>query len=321
MDNGPTEIIEAVSWAIPPIVAKQVQDSGLSNEFILRASLFTFFFLWFCGGLWGQVIEPFAPAPNFLDPLDSVVVRHDFMSGNLVFDAAVPDGASLYALGKFYGLRLDDVYLLNPRYRLGYAPGDQVTIPLPRPALRPFIPYDSINFYAPVYYEFKRGETLYGLVHRALKLEDDQQLYLNNPGLTAQNVRVGQLLFVGWLSTAGITAEMQGELEDPYVKRNTALRQQWNRVSKGKRLKTQKGKAAWTSQGDRSKFMVLHRTAPIDGLLEIMDKRTGKTLYCRVVGRIPDQVYDRNVQVVVSPLLVKAFGVRDRFFYVQVKHY
>lgn len=262
-----------------------------------------------------------AVSPGLLGPLDSIVADYDLMSGHLLFDYPIPAEASLYSVGKFFGLQLDDIYLLNPRFKLGYQAGDNVRIPLPLPAIQPFITYDSINYFAPVYYTFKKGETLYGLIHRVLKLESEEQLYLNNPGLTAQNVKVGQLLFIGWLSIEGITSEMQGELEDPYVRQNTGLRERWNQVSAGKRLITQKGKAAWTSSGDRNKFMALHRTAPINSLVEIMDKRTGKTLYCRVVGRIPDQVYDRNVEVVVSPLLVKAFGVRDKYFYVQVKRY
>lgn len=243
------------------------------------------------------------------------------MSGHLLFKYTLKEGESLYRAGKYFGLSMDDVYLLNPRFNIGYSPGDEVKIPLPHPAIKPYIPYDSINYFCPVYYTFKKGETIYGLTHRTLKLESEEQLYLNNPGLTAQTVKVGQMLFIGWLSIDGISSEMQGELEDPYVRQNTALRKQWGVSSKGKRLSTQKGKAAWTRAGDRNKFMALHRTAEINSLIEIMDKRTGKTLYCRVVGRIPDQVYDQNVQVVVSPLLVKAFGVRDKFFYVQVKHY
>ncbi len=96
---------------------------------------------------------------------------------------------------------------------------------------------------------------------------------------------------------------------------------EWERSSSGRRLYTQSGKAAWVSEGDNNRFLALHRTAPIGSILEVMDKRTSKTLYCRVLGRIPDQLYDRNVQVVLSPLLVRAFGVRDRYFYVQLKHY
>ncbi len=266
-------------------------------------------------------VLPQQPTLRTLNPLDSIIVEYEMMSGHLIFEYDLREDESLYGAGRFFGLDMDDVYLINPRFRLGYEPGDKLRVPLPHSSLRTFIPYDSINFYCPVYYTFKKGETIYGLVHRTLQLDSEQTLYINNPGLTANNVSVGQQLFVGWLSIEGITAEAQGEIEDPYVRQNTALRERWNQVSRGRRLFSQKGKAAWTRQGDRNKFMALHRTAPLNSLIEIMDKRTNKTIYCRVVGRIPDQVYDKNVEVVVSPLLVKAFGVRDKFFYVEVRHY
>jgi hypothetical protein len=243
------------------------------------------------------------------------------MAGQLMFSHRIKTGQSLYGIGRYYGLKLDDIYLLNPRLRIGYETGDEVKIVMPSVAVKHFVSYDSIDYFVPVFWTLQKGQTVYGLTHRLLKLPSEEVLAKNNPSLDLANLKVGQQLFIGWLSVDGISSEMQGEVEDPYVRLNTGMRKQWNSISKGKRLHSANGKAAWASNGDRNKFMALHRSAPLNSLIEIMDKRTGKTLYCRVVGRIPDQVYDQNVQVVVSPLLVKAFGVRDRFFYVQVKHY
>lgn len=257
----------------------------------------------------------------FLNLADSILLQEDRMAGQLTFNHRIREGQSLYGVANYYGLKLDDIYLLNARLRIGYESGDEVKIVMPSVAIKHFVPYDSIDYFVPVFWTLQKGQTLYGLTHRLLKFPDESVLVSNNPGLDVSSLKVGQQLFIGWLSIDGISSEMQGEVEDPYVRMNTGMRQQWNRISKGKRLRSANGKAAWTRNGDRNKFMALHRTAPLNSLIEIMDKRTGKTLYCRVVGRVPDQVYDQNVQVVVSPLLVKAFGVRDRYFYVQVKHY
>lgn len=258
---------------------------------------------------------------RFLLPTDSIVIQEDRMANRLYFHHRLEDGQSLYGVARFYGLRLDDLYFLNPLLRGEYNTGDLVRIPIPTVAVKDYVPYDSIDYYVPIFYVMPRGQTLFGLTHRTLKLPSEEVLYANNPGLSVNSLKVGQYLFIGWLSIQGITAEMQGEVEDPYVKMNTGLRQLWQGVSQGKRLTVSAGKAAWTKDGDRRKFMALHRTAPLNSILEVMDKRTGKVLYCRVVGRIPEQVYDYNVKVVLSPLLVRAFGVHDRFFYVQVKHY
>lgn len=252
---------------------------------------------------------------------DSILLQEDRMANQLKFVHRIKNGQSLYGVAAYYGLKLDDIYLLNPRLRAGYQTGDEVEIVMPPVALRSFIPYDSIDYFVPAFWTLEKGQTIYGLTHRLLKLPSEEVLYINNPGIEQGNLKLGQQLFIGWMSINGISSEMQAEVEDPYVRLNKGMREQWESSSKGKKLKSANGKAAWASNGDRNKFMALHRTAPLNSLVEIMDKRTGKTLYCRVVGRIPDQVYDQNVQVVVSPLLVKAFGVRDRYFYVQVKHY
>lgn len=256
-----------------------------------------------------------------LIPADSILLQEDQMAGQLTFVHTLKQGQSLYRLANYYGLSVEDIYLLNAHVRGGYKPGDAIKITMPPVAIKNYVPYDSIEFYVPVFWRLEKGQTLYGLTHRLLKLPSEEALLKNNPRLDVAALKVGQQLFVGWLPIKGISKEMQGAVGDPYVRMNKGLRLQWITESQGKRLLSNNGKAAWSRNGDGNKFMALHRTAPLNSLIEIMDKRTGKTLYCRVVGRVPDQVYDQNVQVVVSPLLVKAFGVRDRFFYVQVKHY
>ncbi len=293
-----------------------VLTNGLPALKLRISSLLT---LLLCLGIKG--LGATGDSTQFLLPTDSINLTADRLSAQLIFHHRLEPGQSLYGVTKFYGLSLDDIYYLNPRLKGGYEAGDMVRIIMPSVAIRPYIPYDSIDFFSPIYWKLEKGQTIYGLAHRLLKMESDEDIYLNNPSLNAASLQPNQVLFIGWLPISGISTEMQGEVEDPYVKLNTGMRNEWERVSGGKRLSTSTGKAAWTREGDQGKFLAMHRTAPINSLIEVMDKRTGKILYCRVVARIPNQLYDQNVKVVLSPLLVKAFGVRDRFFYVQVKHY
>ena len=258
---------------------------------------------------------------NYLLPTDTVFLYEDRASGHLVFDHYIEKGQSLYSLARHYGLPMEDFYYLNPGLRGSYDPGAAAQVAIPIVAVRPVIPVDSIPYFSQVYWTFKPGESIYGLANRTLKLESDSIIHYNNPGLDPANMQAGQLVFLGWLPIAGIPVDLQPEVIDPYIRQNRGLAEEWESASAGRRLRTNSGKAAWISEGDANRFLALHRTAPIGSLIEVMDKRTGKVLYCRVLGRIPEQVYDQNVQVVLSPLLVRAFGVRDRFFYVQVKHY
>ena len=256
----------------------------------------------------------------FLLPTDTVVLYQEAYSKNLIFDHYLAPGQSLYGAARFYGLSLEEIYHLNPTLKQGYTPGDKLRVTIPVTSLQPGFSPDSIAWFVPVHYRMARGQTLYGLTHREFPYLDEPTLRRLNPGLDPARMSAGQQMLVGYLKITGVPDSMQVEVEDPYVIRNRPLRDLWDARTEGKRMKSANGKAAWTSKGDRGKWMVLHRTAPLNSLVEIEDPRSKKTLYARVVGRIPGSM-DSDVILVVSPLLVRAFGVRDRRFYVKTRYF
>ena len=257
----------------------------------------------------------------YLRPLDTLTVYHDPASGHILFDHYLAPGQTLYGAAKFYGLALDEVYHLNPKLRVGYEAGDKARMVIPHQVIREAPAPDSLAWFVPVRYRMRSGETLFGLYKRTLKLPNGDRISRLNPTVDAGRLAARQVLNVGYLKLDGIPADLQPEVEDPYLRRNRGMRQLWIARTKGKKMKKQNGKAAWTSKGDANKWMALHRTAPVNSLIEIEDPRSRKIIYARVVGPIPEQVTDPNVVVVVSPLLVKAFGVRDRHFYVRTRHF
>lgn len=257
----------------------------------------------------------------FVLPTDTMLVENDAASGHIRFEHYLAPGQTLFGASKFYGLKLADVYIMNPNLRSKYEAGDKVKVPLPPRVIRAAPAPDSLAWFIPVYYKMARGETIFGLYKRTLKLDSDERLRTLNPGLDPAALPANAVLHVGYFKIDGIPAEYHAEIEDPYVRRNRGLRERWENKTRGKKMKQQNGKAAWTRKGDRSKWMALHRTAPIGSLIEIDDPRSRKVLYARVVGRIPGQVYPPDVIVVVSPLLLKAFGVRDKRFYVRTRHF
>ena len=256
----------------------------------------------------------------FLLPSDTVVLHSDRLSGHLLFDHYLAPRQTLYGAARFYGHSLEEIYRLNPELRRGYTPGSRVTVSIPRDVIRPSFTADSLAWFVPVRYRMSPGETLYGLTRRTLGLDSDSLIRALNPGIAADQLSPGQVIKVGYLRIDGISPDAQVEVADPYVLRNSPLRTRWDSTMSTRRLQITNGKAAWNTHGDPSKFMVLHRTAPIGSLVEIEDPRSRKTIYAQVVGRIPEQVYDSRVVLVVGPLLVKAFGVRDKEFYVRTRH-
>lgn len=257
----------------------------------------------------------------YLRPVDTLLVAFDAASGFILQEHYLAPGQTLYGTARFYGLGETEVYHLNAKLRAGYEAGDKVRVPLPPKLIRREPAPDSLAWFVPVRYRMGPGETLWGLTNRRLPQLSAEDVTNMNPGVAADRLSRGQILNVGYLKLDGISPDAQAEVEDPYVRRNRGLRNLWENRTQGKQMRTQNGKAAWTKKGDPNKFMVLHRTAPINSLIEIDDPRSRKVLYARVMGRIPESIYPPDVIVVVSPLLAKAYGVRDKQFYVRTRHF
>ena len=112
-------------------------------------------------------------------------------------------GQTLFSLSKFYGLSVEELKYYNPGLLDGVAIGDLVQIPIPNRAI---IRYPDARFdyqqHIPIFYAIQKGDTFYGLSNRIFKMpieEVQRRLYP-----TAQELKVGQKLFVGWISINGV---------------------------------------------------------------------------------------------------------------------
>ncbi|OAV45713.1 LysM domain-containing protein [Lewinella sp. 4G2] len=256
----------------------------------------------------------------YLYPTDTMLLKVDGASANLVFEHHLAPKQTVYGASKFYGRNVEDFYALSPELRRGYDVGDVIKVAIAKELIRYEIPGDSLAWFVPVRYQLAKGETLYGLAVRRLGWLNPDPITRLNPEVDPSQLKTGATLVIGYLPISGLP--FTGRVyADAYQAQNAPLRALWESRTAGKEMPSENGKAAWTKKGDRTKFMVLHRTAPINSVIEIEDPRSRRTLYARVMGRIPEQIYKPEVMLVVSPLLVKAFGVRDKLFYVKTRHF
>jgi len=255
---------------------------------------------------------------RYLLPTDTLVLKADF-DNTLLHQHQLEPQQTLFSLAKFYGLHIDELYSYNPAARFGYHVGDFIDIPIPKAAIFYDLPEDHWTHpYAPVYYEVSGKETVFNICKR--KFAIDIEVFSERNGLEDYALRRGQQLFIGWISTRGIDPELQQTAGGYYARINYPWKLRWlEKVGRAK-VKVQKGKAAWTKGGDREHFYALHRTAPVGSMVEIENPMTRIKIYAEVIGRVPDQLYDSTVIVVVSPLVVTALGARDRTFYVRLRH-
>jgi LysM repeat protein len=186
----------------------------------------------------------------YLRPVDTMTVYNDVGTGHILFDHYIADGQTLFGISQFYGLSLEDIYQLNPNLRTKYEPGNKVRVAIPRLMIRPTPAQDSLAWFVPVNYQMRKGETYFGLYKRVLQLPDPSTLNSLNPELDPMRLSLDQVVAIGYMKLDGIPKSMQGEIIDPYVRRNRGLRELWNLRTKGKKMRSANGKAAWTSKGD-----------------------------------------------------------------------
>lgn len=275
--------------------------------------------------LWVAVSQSSALATGdstrYLTLKDTIFINMD-AAGEKIFTHRMERRQTLFSLGKFYGLSVEELYYYNPGLKEDkIAPGDQVHIPIPNRAI---IRYQDKAFkkwkHVPVFYVVKRGDTMFRIAKVYFRMPVDSILQRNQ--LQSQTLKVGQHLHVGWLCTDGVPSDFRKEVGSPLTRKNNALRKVYTREQGDRKLKEHQGVAYWQKNSkEDSDLYALHRAARMNGIIAVTNPMNKSVIYVKVIGKIPDTAYGSDVVVVLSPLAAKALGARDPRFFVKVKYY
>ena len=238
-----------------------------------------------------------------------------------VFEHQLEKKQTLFSMAKFYGLSVGEVYFYNPGLSSkSMKVGQKIRIPIPNRAI---LRYKTEKFdprtHIPVYYRVKKGDTMYRIYkyYFRMPLED----ILDRNELDTYEVKPGQLINVGWMSIEGIPESYRQGGGGPLAKRNNALKKLYIANAQSKKEREHNGAAAWQKNSQyNSDLYALHRSAPVNSIIAITSPTRRRTVYAKVIGKIPNQAYQTNVIVVVSPLVAKLLGAKDPTFYVEVKY-
>ncbi len=229
---------------------------------------------------------------------------------------------TLYSLARFYGLSVEELYFYNPGLKdQPVAPGMAVRVPIPNRAIRR---YPTGNFspkeFAPAFYVVKKGDTMYRISKVYFKMPVEDLMERNR--LPDHTLREGQYLHVGWLSIHGVPDSLRAYSGDPLSRSNNALRKIYQHEMSGKKEYEHQGAAIWkTDSREDSGLYAMHRFAPANSIIAVTNPMSKRTVYAKVIGRIPDTAYKDEVVVVLSPLAAKALGAIDPRFFVRVKYH
>ena len=257
---------------------------------------------------------------HYLTTKDTIFLSSDY-EGQKIFIHTMEPKQTLYSLSKFYGLSLDELYYYNPANEGGkYGIGSEIKIPIPNRSIIRYKPKDYSNTsYIPLYYVVKKGETMYHIAQRVFKLPIDTLMdrnFLPNPTLS-----VGQKLRIGWMSINGIPESYRatGGKHPLWMKSRNYERKY--RIAKTKKREYRRNGPAVYIQDIKSAtdLWVMHRHAPIGSIIQINNPMKRRTLYAKVIARMP-RTYDANIEIVVSPRVGKMLGAIDKKFYVKTRY-
>ena len=257
---------------------------------------------------------------NYLSLKDTIFIT----TGNYqekIFVHKIAPKQTLYSLAKFYGLSLTEVYYYNPELEdAEIAINQAIRIPIPNRAIKR---YKGENFepqkHVPVCYKVKPGDTMYGISKRIFEMPIDTILARNN--LTTFTVSPGQILSMGWMQIDGIPESYRRFRGHPLWKNNQVYRTKYFQDRQVKQEYLERGIAHWQKESKQEgEFLALHRKAPINSIIAINNPMNNRTLFAKVIGRIPDAVYESNVIVVLAPKAAMLLGARDANFFVKMRY-
>ena len=285
---------------------------------------------------------------GYLNKKDSIFVQVA-TNNKKVFYHEVEAKQTLFGMSQFYGVEINRLYELNPHIQNKVMSlGAEIMIPLPDRAIDKTVRKKGKGKFVPICYQVKRQENLFRIARVYFDISIDDLKEMNR--MKDNTLSIGQVLIVGWLNIDGIskaaqvldgsnteeklsilrpTAEKAKEVsevieneeytEDEIIRiiENPAPK----KLEKPKVYMDQKGIAYWNkSMRNSSKAFVLHKTAPINSIIEIVNPMFDKKVYAKVVGNIPPKAYTDDVILVVSPSVANSLGAMDPRFYVKIKY-
>jgi len=246
-------------------------------------------------------------------------------AGTLVIPHMLTLGQSLYGISQFYDATLYDIKRYNPELKIGSErAGTVIRIPVKKENLITNL-NDAYRYslLEKVFYTVQKGDTPYGIAKRIFDIDLNEMLARN--GITEKEVAVGSQLLVAWVPSVGLNyyGKPVKAKNVYYSPENEVFRSEFTSKGSTARIKTvqEKGAAFWNkSAGEDFDFYVMHRKAPKNSIIEITNPDTGRTIYTKVIGKIPPK-YPNKVIIVVSPKVAKQLGAVNANFFVSLSYY
>ena len=257
-----------------------------------------------------------------------VVVDFDD-KGNLYRIHVAAKGVGLKYIASLYGTTEEAISKFNS-FRQGHVllEGDLIKIPFKKEDIQLGVIGDGPKSgYLPLIYIVKPKETLYRI--SKVYFEQDLKAFQERNKMIGTDISIGQRLHVGWVSQkTGSTAKAN---KSDNIDKLEPLKRIELPINKdvvdtdvidltGVEWKKQRAIAYWEKfeEGDGGRCYVLHPTARINTVMEIYNPMLRRKVKAKVLGRIPDDTYRKDISILLSPTAARALGALDSRFMVEL---
>ena len=257
---------------------------------------------------------------HYLTAKDTIFLRIDDF-GNKIFDHQMERGQTLFSMAKFYGLKLNAVLAFNPEIDRDNYYNKSINVPIPDSAIVKVWEngYPKAG-YVPVIYVVKHGDNFYRIAKHFFGIPQDTLKMWN--GLEKTMMFSGMKLHVGFLSLDGIPDSLQTANSTPLGAKMQAMQTEFEYMSSYGKPHFQNGAAYWQREKKgKADYYALHRYAPVGSVIQVKNPMRHKTMYAKVIARIPDRAYGDDIVVVLSPTIAKLLGAKDPRFFVEVRYF
>lgn len=232
-------------------------------------------------------------------------------------------GQTLYGLSRHYNTPVEILQVNNPQLLIQtLSIGQVVKIPFNTA----FLTSDVKG--TPVYYKVEKSEGLFAIARRKLGMEIERIKKMN--GMEGDIVSEGQDLLIGYLLSESIDS-FSTIITDNIAENTELIIRQESQDSRNQllfdtqkqsgKVITEKGVAFWNKESAISKGnYVLHRTAPVNSIVEITNPMFGITVFGKVVGNLPPRTYSDEVKIVITPTMARELRAMDSRFFSHIKY-
>ncbi len=264
--------------------------------------------------IWSATADPL----TYLTAKDTLFITLDETTGEKIFEHHIAPKQTLYSLARFYGLNEEELYPYNPKLKSNIVGiGQIVRVPIPNAAIKRFKGADFKKWeYAPIMIMVKKGDNLFKIARTMFHMPVDSVVKWNN--LPNTNIKPGQVLQIGWMSLDGVPDEIRNARRGAVDVRSKMLSAYFE---KQKKSVEERGAACWNAKGNsKTDLYCLHRIAKVGSIVAVTSTMSNRTVYAKVIGKIPENAYGYETVVIVAPSVAKMLGAKDEKFFVKIRY-